>query len=123
MFSDFRLNEFEKQKLLQEKFASVYHKFNALSNSHIAKGGTHVFILHSKNMALPREIRRFLSLQERGRVTLLSIAEPFPYSRLGAYLRSGDSLITSFSSSEESQKALRLSIFDLAVIRRSFIDY
>ena len=123
LFTDSKLNEFENQPMLQKKFSSTYHAFAELLDRDIQKPSHDIVILHSKNRALPKEIKQFLLLKERPKVTLLTVADPFPYSNLGIYFREGDRFITSFSSSENSRRALRRSLFALDTLKGSFINY
>ena len=121
LFTDSNRDEFDTRSLSEKKFFEIYYTFDRLRD--LSGSNKDVVILHSQNRYLPDTLKKFLLLKKRPRVTLLTIADPFPYSNLGAYLRDGDCLITSFSSSESSRRALRGSVFELDAIHKSFIEY
>ena len=100
--------------LQKARFKKAYLSFDLLPGFSLQdkpkprhpENGMETVILYEGSQLTPN-MKKYLRLQNRPRITFLTTANPFPYSKLGAFFRKNDSLIASFSNSFGSRKALR----------------
>ncbi|MDH5719576.1 MAG: hypothetical protein OEZ13_03050 [Spirochaetia bacterium] len=115
--------DIEKNSYLFHEIKKVNPNIQNLNNLSIDNLKSPVIIAQIESRRFPVRIKNLLKAKNRAPVVIFTAADIFPYSSLGSVLNDNDTLITSFSNSYESQKALVSRFITKKIPANSEIQY